>query len=712
MIEITGKTWHLQGKSYSYVMVESPEGDLFNFHYGKKIDFADYSADFELYNETDRPNTNCLNLNAYPQEYPGFGHQDFRESAYEIKNGFGNIINLLKVKSSRIIKGEAFKVCGMPSLYGNADTLEIVLFDAASKIEVKLYYVVFDDLDTIGRSAVIVNRGNTDIDIHRAFSFNLDLPEDDFDAIWFQGDWGRERMLERCPIHKSARMDISDTSGRGGRQVNPFVMVAQKRADEEIGTVYGFNLIYSCNHTTIVEGDTTGRVRITQGISPKGFKYTLHPNEEFYTPQAVLGFSANGIGELSRQYHKTYREHLINKNFVNKPRPVLINNWEATRFDFTQDQILAMAKIAKSAGIEMFVLDDGWFGERNSTAAGLGDWTVNPKKLPLGIEGLAQSIIDMGLKFGLWFEPEMINPDSDLYRAHPDWAVRVPQIEPVLSREQYVLDLTRDEICDYVIDAVSKILECGKISYVKWDMNREILDVPFEGFHHRYALGLYKIMDALTSRFPEILFEGCASGGGRFDAGVLSFMPQIWTSDNTDAYSRMKIQYSTSVCYPLSSISAHITAVPNKQTMRVTPLKTRADVAFSGVFGYELDITKTTEEEREEFKKQIAFAKKMQPLILNGDFYRLRSPFETNECVWEIANDNAVYVMAGRAVMLIGKNRYREPFIKLKGLDENASYKDTATGKVYTGRYLMNRGLRPTYPIEDFSTVTYYLEKM
>ena len=476
--------------------------------------------------------------------------------------------------------------------------------------------------------------------------------------------------------------------------------------DETHGEVYGFSLVYSGNHSTVAKIDQFGNLRVQQGINPHQFEWILKPNESFCTPQSIICYSDSGIGAMTREYHDVFRNNLMRSKWVNKKRPILINNWEGTYFDFTEEKLLQMAEKAHKAGIELFVLDDGWFGKRNNDTCSLGDWKVNYDKLPSGIDGLAEKINKIGMKFGLWFEPEMISPDSDLYREHPDWAIHIDEREGVQSRNQMVLDLSRDEVCEYVINAVSDILANANIEYVKWDMNRQLTDMPRLGYNHEYTLGYYKIMSAITEKFPNILFEGCSAGGGRFDAGVLAYMPQIWTSDNSDAIARLKMQYSTSMCYPVYSISSHVTASPNHQCGRVTSLKTRADVAYCGTFGYELDVTKMSDEEFEEIKAQIKFEKRIQDLMCNGDLYRLINPYETNYCSWEVVSKDKkhIFVMACK-VLAVAQTKSEK--VKLQGLDTNKQYRNIFTGKVYSGDFLMYHGIRANYEMKDFSTVVF-----
>ncbi len=717
MIQITNKTLHLQSKHTSYIMMENEAGDLLNFHYGRKLPVMDYAARPELWVEAFPELTNTVFLSSFPQEYPSFGHSDTRNPAYQVISCHGNSISRLTVKDVVIHKQTVVAVEDMPCLFGageGVDTLEVVLEDAAAGLAVRLYYVVFDEYDVIARHAVIENISHAPVTVRSAYSANLDLPENQYELIYFAGEWGRERGMERTDLSYGMQVDITDTTGRGSRQLNPFVMLATKGANETQGEVYGMNLVYSTNHSTVAQVDCNGRVRLQQGISPRAFSWEIAPGGHFTTPQCILCYSSQGFEPLSHTYHSLYRNHLMRSKFTHAPRPVLINNWEATYFDFNEDKLVDMAKKAQKAGIDLFVVDDGWFGQRDNARSSLGDWYAHTGKLPSGVEGLAERINQIGMQFGIWLEPEMISPDSQLYRIHPDWAVRVPQQEPVQQRWQLVLDLTRQEVCDYLIDILSRLLSCGKISYVKWDMNRIVCDVPREGFYHSYILGYYRIVRTLTERFPNVLFEGCCSGGGRFDPGVLAYMPQIWASDNSDAISRLKIQYSTSMSYPISSIGAHVTAVPNHQTGRITSLKTRADVAYCGVFGYELDITKMNEQELELIAQQTAFSKRIQNLIHTGSFHRLRSPFETNECIWQVVSQERdhVFMMACRVLSVIGRYKYYDPKVRFRGLDENAVYQDVETGLTYTGALLMNRGITIKYAIEDFTTYTLELRKL
>lgn len=714
MIIKNKNVFHLQGRNISYIMAVNECGDLLHYYYGKKLRDKNYEWVKQKWSIWNGYGPDKWTLDICPQEYPSYGYTDLRTPAYSVMNKNGNSVSRLTYKSHKIIENYAQELCGMPSLFmGNrhADTLEITLEDKNAGFEAVLSYTVFDEYDIIARSAKIVNTSDTDIVIDAAYSASFDLPKEDYKLIHFSGGWGKEREMYQSPIRQGVKMDISNARGGSGHNINPFVMLASRGADEENGEVYSMTLVYSGNHSTMLECDQFGNVRLMQGINPFGFAWQLKSGEAFCTPQSIMCFSDNGIGGISRELHDVMRQNLCRSKWVNKERPILINNWEATYFDFDEEKLLSLAGEAKKRGVELFVLDDGWFGERNDEETSMGDWRVNPKKIPSGIDGLVKKMNDMGLKFGLWFEPESVNPNSDIYRAHPDWIVHTPGIEPTQSRFEYLLDLTRDEVCEYAINSVCDILSSANIEYVKWDMNRPMTDIPRKGFNHEFTLGFYKVMDAITSRFPNVLFEGCSGGGGRFDAGVLAYMPQIWTSDNSDAVKRLEIQYSTSIGYPVSAISAHVTAVPNHQNGRVTSLKTRADVAYCGVFGYELDITKLSGDELRDIEKQIELDKKLRPLMVNGDFYRLQSPYNSNYCAWEMAakDKTEAFVMCAK---ILSETNFEDKHVKLRGLDPNADYADEFTGKVYGGDELMYSGIVPEFARQDFITQTLYLKKI
>ncbi len=707
MIFKNNSTFHLQGRNISYIMTVNEAGDLLHYHFGRKMADRDYGKNIEKlafslisYDEND------IFLETSAQEYPAYGHTDLRYPAYSVLNKYGNSVSRLLYKGYEIKENQVACIEGMPSLLKgdkNAQTLEITLCDEAIGLEVILSYTVFDEYDVILRNSKFINKSDEKLAIESAYSTNVDFDKGDYDLIYFPGAWCREREFVRTNIRFGEKIDISNARGGSGHAMNPFVMVCDRAATEKSGAVYGFSLIYSGDHSSMVECDQYGAVRVKQGINPFGFERTLSAGEEFYTPQSVMCYSNNGFGALSREMHDVYRSNLCRSKWTNMDRPILINNWEGTYFDFNEEKLVAMAKKAKSVGVELFVLDDGWFGKRNDDKSSLGDWFVNEEKLPSGIKGLAEKINKEGLKFGLWFEPEMVNPDSELYRKHPEWAISVPNINPAVCRSQYMLDLANDEVCDYIIKALSDILGTANVAYVKWDYNRMMSDRPYKGYNYRYTLGLYKILDTLTESFPDVLFEGCASGGGRFDPGILAYSPQIWTSDNSDAISRLKIQYSTSMCYPISTISAHVTASPNHQVGRITSLKTRAEVAYAGIFGYELDITQMTAEEIETVKEQIEFYKSIRTLVQTGDFYRLQSPYDSNYCSWQLVSKDKTEVFVFSCRIMSEANSVATR-IYLEGLEETKEYIDTETGMVLGNDELMFKGIRPSYEMTDFST--------
>jgi alpha-galactosidase len=649
-----------------------------------------------------------LSLDTLPQEYPGYGTSDFRHPAYQVKFADGSTASELVYDSHRILQGKP-KLPGLPATYAErddeAETLEITMKDPAAGLTVVLSYTVFEKWNAITRSARLINGGSSAIEVRRALSMSVDFAHDRYDLLQLSGAWARERHVHRRPLVPGLQA-VESRRGASSHVQNPFVALLERGADETRGDVYGVSLVYSGSFTAGVEVDQFHAPRLFIGINPFDFGWRLKPGESFQTPEAVLVFSAEGLGGMSRKFHDLYRSRLCRGTFRDKTRPILVNNWEATYFDFNADKIEAIARAGKELGIELFVLDDGWFGKRDSDNSSLGDWFVDRRKLPNGLEDLARRVRDLGMQFGLWFEPEMVSPDSELYRAHPDWCLHIEGRRRTEARQQLILDLTREDVQDYIVRTISDVLSSAPITYVKWDMNRNMTEIgsaklPPERQRetaHRYMLGLYSVLERITSAFPHVLFESCSGGGGRFDPGMLYYMPQTWTSDNTDAISRLKIQYGTSIVYPVSAMGAHVSAVPNHQVGRVTPLETRGHVALSGNFGYELDLTKFTDEEKEIVKAQTALCKEIRHLVQFGDFYRLLSPFEGNAAAWMfVAKDKreafAVYVQI-----------LKEPYapldrFRLKGLNPDLDYEMDEDGLVYGGDELMNAGL----PVPQFS---------
>ncbi len=658
---------------------------------------------------------------ALPMEYSAFGSCDIREPGVHIRYSDGSTVSRFEYKGYTISKGKP-DIKGLPSSYAEdeseADTLEIELFDSLKKITLKLVYTVYNTCDIIAKHVKIINDSNEACMVERAFSSCFDMANDSYDMITLSGGWAKECHIKRTPLFYGLSM-VDSKRGQSSHQHNPFFALAEKNADENKGNVYGFSLVYSGNFKAACEVNEAEMIRTNLGINDFNFNWKLNPDEEFSTPESLLTYSDKGIGSMSRTFNKFVRTRICRGKYRDARRPILLNNWEATYFDFDEEKIMSIAKKAKEAGVELLVLDDGWFGKRNSDTCSLGDWYVNKDKLPFGIDGLAKKINKEGLKFGLWFEPEMISPDSDLYREHPDWCIHTPGRHKSLSRTQYTLDLSRDDVCDYIIGVFDYYLKNANIEYVKWDMNRSMTEVYSDSYapdrqgeiYHRYMLGLYKVLDTIMKKFPDVLFEGCASGGGRFDLGMLCFFPQIWTSDNSDAIERLYIQYGTSLVYPASSMGAHVSAVPNHQVQRVCSVKTRGDIAMMGAFGYELDLNTLTDEEFEEVKKQVEYSKKYSSIIQKSDLYRLKSPFDSNFTSFEFVSEDKDNVFVLFANILSQSNCIMQN-IKLMGIDDEDVYKDIDSGEEYTGSFLKNIGLFFENQSGDFKTQLITLKRI
>lgn len=708
MIRFENNYFFLEGKDISYIFRIDKTGYLINCYFGKKIKPYPTCIVPERFYCWHSWGEDGVKLDEIAQECPTYGHTDLRSPMVN----FGSRISVLKYKSHEIYNGKK-PLDSLPSSIdesGDAETLEVTLYDSVNNIEVILFYTVFASQNTIARHVEIINLADTALKLDGAYSMCIDFEHSNFCETHFSGRWGFEREKVTSPVVRG-KMEIANARGGSGHFMNPHVCLHSPNATEGYGDVYSFMLVYSGNHSTVIDTDQRMRTRIMQGINPFGFEWVLNQNEKFTTPECLMTFSHEGFSGMSKSLHSFIRHNIIRGEWKYKERPILINNWEATYMNFNEEKILSIASLAKDLGIELFVLDDGWFGKRNNDNCSLGDWYVNYDKLPSGIEGLAEKVTDMGIKFGLWFEPEMVSPDSDLYRAHPDWAIHAHGLKPAESRNQLVLDLTKKEVQDYVIDSVVSILKKAKISYVKWDYNRYITDMPYAGYNHAYTLGMYRITDEITKAAPHVLFEGCSGGGGRFDAGILCYMPQIWTSDNTDPIERIYIQYGTSFGYPPSTMGSHVTASPNHYTARKTSMKTRGDIALSGNFGYELDITTLPEEDLAAIREQVAECKKIRSLVQQGDFYRLSDPFENNIGAWQIVNDDKSESFVCFARILFKSNVYF-PLIRLTGLAEGALYTDEYSGKIYSADELMNRGVFIDFPHGDFVTYTMHLKKI
>ncbi|MFC5450075.1 alpha-galactosidase [Paenibacillus aestuarii] len=702
----SSKQFHLQAKETSYIIQILPSGHLAHVYWGKKLHSRHAPKLPPFIDRPFSPNTGSgkrmFSLDTLPQEYPAYGQGDYRHPALETELENGSRITDLRYAGYRIYEGKP-QLAGLPATYveqqDEAWTLEIELKDQISGLQATLLYSVFEQHNALARSVRFLNNSDHSLKLARALSMSVDMPHANYDALHLAGTWAKERHVERSAVTSGSK-SIGSSRGASSHQYNPFVALLQPNADEDHGDVYGFSLVYSGNFSATIEVDPFYHTRVSMGINPFDFTWLLEPGETFQTPEAVLVYSAEGLGGMSRTFHKLYRTRLCRGIYRDQSRPVLINNWEATYFDFSEEKIEAIAKAAGELGIELFVLDDGWFGRRNDDTSSLGDWYVNRDKLPHGLDHLAKRVNEQGLQFGLWFEPEMVSPDSDLYRAHPDWCLHVPGRDRTLGRNQLVLDLSREDVCAEVVRRVSSILAGAPISYVKWDMNRHMTEIGSAKLApnrqketaHRYMLGLYRIMDEITAAFPHVLFESCSGGGGRFDPGILHYMPQTWTSDNTDAVARLKIQYGTSLVYPVSAMGVHISAVPNHQMHRSTSLKMRGDVAMSGNFGYELDLTAFTEEERELAILQIATYKEVRELVQQGSFHRILSPFDGSEAAWMfVAEDQSEALVAYFKVLAESNEPTKQ--LRLKGLHPEYVYEMEGTDERYGGDELMYAGI-------------------
>jgi alpha-galactosidase len=676
-------TFHIRNDKVSYLMRVLENGTLGHLYFGGSM--AE-SGSYGRLSGREYPGLSNRLGDPVQLEYPTPGIGDFRVPALTVEQPNGSTALDPRFVSHRIFGGKP-AIPGLPSTYvqgdNEAETLEILLADSPAGLEIRLLLTIFADRPVIARSVRLKNIGTASLQLRCAMSASLDLPDSDWEMVHLSGAWSREAHVRSRRLEAGSQA-IGSVRGASGHQHNPFLILKREHATEDAGEAMGLSLVYSGNFLAEAEVDQFGTTRVRTGINPEGFSWTLEPGAEFCTPEAVLAYSETGLGSLSDAFHSLYRDRLARGVWRDTPRPIVLNNWEATYFDFNEARLLEIAASAGQLGVEMFVLDDGWFGRRDSDTSSLGDWTADTAKLPGGVEGLAGRIEAMGLRFGIWIEPEMISPRSSLFAAHPDWAVGVPARPHTEGRNQLVLDMSRPEVVDHLFGVLSDLLSRAPISYVKWDMNRNITE-PFSAalpasrqgeFFHRYMLGTYDLYERLTRAFPQVLFESCAGGGGRFDPGMLHFAPQAWTSDDTDAVERLRIQWGTSLCYPLSSMAAHVSAVPNHQTGRTTPLTTRAAVAFFGVLGYELDPGKLTAEERVAVADQIAYYKAHRELFQRGRFVRLQSPFEGdgNETAWlTVAADLRRAVVGYYRVL--NRPHPGPARLRLRGLDPSATYR-------------------------------------
>lgn len=723
LIEFDSKrqVFHLHNRNISYIFSVEEGGTLCHLYFGKRV--QKYHGELK-YPRVDRGFSGNLpgsldrtfSRDTLPKEYSGAGEMDYHTPATIVRQENGSNALMLKYKNYKIEDGKP-KLEGLPAAYveneKEAQTLTITLEDELTGLEYDLLYTVYRDVSIITRSVKVRNAGKQSVFLEKVASLQLDFVDKDFDSICLPGAHANERHLERSSVGYGIQK-FGSIRGTSSHQMNPFLALADKKTDEFSGDVYGFAFAYSGNHSFEVEKDQIDQTHLVIGINDYNFSWKLDAGSEFQTPEVLMTYSDKGLNKMSQAFHEIIRERIVRSKFKHADRPILVNNWEATYFDFNEEKLKTIVDEAKNLGIEMFVLDDGWFGHRDDDNSSLGDWMIYKKKFPLGLGHFADYVHEQGLKFGLWFEPEMISYDSELYKKHPEYLMHVPGRKPSPSRNQYVLDLTREEVIDDLFEQISAILKEGSVDYVKWDMNRHLSDVYSTSLpkdrqgevYHRYVLGLYELMERITSAFPDVLFEGCSGGGGRFDAGFAYYMPQIWTSDNTDAVSRLTIQYGTSLVYPIYMTTAHVSAIPNHQTGRKTPFETRGNAAMSAVFGYELDLTKMSQEDKDQVKEQVACYKEIRKLVQYGNFYRLKSPIETNQAAWMFVSDDKRDV----CVMTFQVLAFAQPCLtktKLFGLDPELEYENLETHEIFGGDELMELGFYDPVVHQDYTSKMY-----
>lgn len=705
------QVFSLHTKNTTYQMKVDGYRYLLHLHYGKKTAATmDYMITYFdrgfSGNPYDAGADRTYSLDVLPQEFPVLGTGDYRNVALKVREENGCYGCDLRYRRHEIKEGK-YAIPGLPSAHSSqGETLEIVLGDERLGLEVTLLYGVIEDCDIIARSVRVENHGKQKLYLEKISSACLDFLYGQYDMLAFYGRHAMERNLQRTRV-SHGRQSVGSVRGSSSHQYNPFVILAKSDATERMGECYGFSFVYSGNFSGEVEMDQFDQTRFVMGINQEQFSYPLEEGERFHAPEVLLSYSAEGLGRLSNQFHRCVREHVCRGKYRDQVRPVLVNSWEACYFDFDGDAIVKLAEQAAELGIEMVVLDDGWFGRRNDDNTSLGDWEVNEEKLGCSLGELSQRIHEKGVAFGIWIEPEMVSEDSDLYREHPEWAMKIPDKNPVRARNQLVLDFANPEVVQYIFEKISAILRQGDINYVKWDMNRNLADVFSLNAReqgkvlHDYMLGVYRLLDQLTRGFPNILWEGCAGGGGRFDLGMLYYTPQIWCSDNTDAIDRIRIQYGTSFGYPLSAMGSHVSAVPNHQTGRVTDIATRGAAAMTGAFGYELDLGKLDEDERVKIKEQIASYHKLAPLIQQGDYYRISNPYEDEYGAWMVVDQEKNSALLSVVLLNIHGNM-PVIYVRLDGLDREREYRDADTGKVYSGAALMEAGMPIPLRLGDY----------
>lgn len=697
----------------SYLLgIVDEEGFLGHIYYGKKIGRQDARYLMRTGEAPFVPSKNNRDrvsfLDCFPMEYPGNGVGDYREGCISVRTVDGHVAVTPQYRSHEILAQKP-QLAGLPATFGADAALSIICEDAALGLQIELLYAVFEKEDVITRSVNVTNKAQQPVYLTKVYSACLDMDDNDYEMISLHGSWARERQIEYRPLGYG-KQSVCSVRGESSHQEHPFIAWKCKNTDQDHGDIYGMHFVYSGNFLGQIEKTQFDTIRAVMGIHSDNFQWKLQSGETFTAPEVVLTYSGEGIGQMTRNLHDLYRSHLIRSPYRNQKRPILINNWEATYFDFNMEKLLGIAQRASQLGIEMLVMDDGWFGHRNDDNSSLGDWTVNEEKLPGGLKKLVDGVNALGMKFGIWMEPEMISPDSELYKAHPDWAIAIPGRTASLCRNQYVLDLSRKEIRDYVYGCIAEILHSANIEYVKWDMNRQLSDLGSvelgndrQGeLYHRYVLGVYELQERMLQEFPNLLLENCSGGGARFDPGMLYYSPQIWCSDDTDAIERLSIQEGTALIYPLSSMGAHVSDCPNHTVGRVTPFETRGYVALAGTFGYELDITKIAKEEQEQIPQQVAMYHKYNDLVREGDYYRIASYHENHQydCYMVVSKDQKEALVT--FVQVLNRPNFHSRRICLKGLDPNRQYEVEETKESYSGELLMNAGILVENPWGDF----------
>ena len=717
----------LQTKQTTYQMKVDDFGFLLHLYYGTKVSgdmdylLTYYDRGFSG-NPNDVGNNRTYSMDVLPQEYPTLGTGDYRNSALVLRGHDESECCDLRYAGYEIREGK-YELEGLPAVYAGekeAQTLKIVLEDNVSRVRVQLLYGVLEDEDIITRSVKITNYGTACVVVEKAASACLDFITGQYDLLSFYGRHTMERNLQRIRIGHGSH-SIGSRRGTSSHQYNPAVIVAEKNTTENTGDCYGMVFVYSGNFLCEAEQDQFDQTRVLMGLQSDLFHYPLESGQTLEIPETIMCYSDRGFGDLSVKYHRCIRNHICNGarsrritgmqgNGSNEtrftPRPVLVNSWEAAYFNFTGETIVELAREAAGLGIDMVVMDDGWFGKREDDNSGLGDWQVNEKKLGCSLGELVRRVNAEGVKFGIWIEPEMISEDSDLYREHPDWAMQNPGRNPARGRNQLVLDFSREDVREHIFDQICRVLDQGNIEYIKWDMNRSVTD--FYSVENRqgrvsydFVTGLYDFMEKLLARYPKLMIEGCSGGGGRFDAGMMYYTPQIWCSDNTDALDRLRIQYGTSFFYPMSTVSAHVSAVPNHQTGRITSLRTRGIVAMTGAFGYELSLSGLSAEEKEEIREQIRQYKEFEPLISTGDYYRLSNPYEDACAAWMFVSGDRKQILL-HVVILENHGNMTVNYVRLKELLPDAVYEETASGKCYCGSALMQAGIPIPVEMGDY----------